>query len=546
MNRRRERRENKNSLITSKSFAIERRSRMEKRLGILHLEDNLKDAELTQATLEAHGMVCAISRVVTRAEFVAALEDDGFDLIFADYSLPQFDGVSAVAIARARRPELPVILISGTLGEERAIEALRLGATDYVLKQNLARLIPVVRRALAEKEEQRQRRQAEQKYRDIVDHAVEGIFQTTSEGRYINANPALARMMGYDSPETLMKMVTHIPRQLYVDVTKRAELGCMLEEQEIVRDFEFEVYRKDGVKIWLSVNSRVVRDTAGEVLYYEGFAQNITRRKHAEIELRRSYDHLEVEVANRPSELRDANLRLQNLDRIKSEFLANMSHELRTRLNCIIGFTQLMHDRKVGPIATDQKEYLGDILTSSQHLLQLINDLLDNAKIESGRMEVLVTPFPVTGVIHELTQNLAPIMSTKGLKLIRDIPDDLPPITTDRRKLLQILLNLASNAVKFTEWGEIRFQCRATSEALQIAVSDTGIGINAKDMDLLFQPFSQIDSGLQKRQQGTGLGLHLSQNLARLLDGVISVESEYGKGSTFTLTLPLAAEAKMV
>jgi len=519
---------------------------MEKRLGILHLEDNLKDAELTQATLEAHGMVCAISRVVTRAEFVAALEDDGFDLIFADYSLPQFDGVSAVAIARARRPELPVILISGTLGEERAIEALRLGATDYVLKQNLARLIPVVRRALAEKEEQRQRRQAEQKYRDIFDHAVEGIFQTTPDGRYINANPALARMMGYDSPETLMKTVTHIPRQLYVDVTKRAELGCMLEEQEIVRDFEFEVYRKDGVKIWLSVNSRVVRDTAGEVLYYEGFAQNITRRKHAEIELRRSYDHLEVEVANRTSELRDANLRLQDLDRLKSEFLANMSHELRTPLNCIIGFSQLMHDGKVGPIATDQKEYLGDILTSSQHLLQLINDLLDNAKIESGRMEVLVTTFPVTGVIHELTQNLAPIMSTKGLKLIRDIPDDLPPITTDRRKLLQILLNLASNAVKFTEWGEIRFQCRATSEALQIAVSDTGIGINAKDMDLLFQPFSQIDSGLQKRQQGTGLGLHLSQNLARLLDGVISVESEYGKGSTFTLTLPLAAEAKMV
>jgi signal transduction histidine kinase len=227
-------------------------------------------------------------------------------------------------------------------------------------------------------------------------------------------------------------------------------------------------------------------------------------------------------------------------------FLANMSHELRTPLNCIIGFTQLIHDGKVGPVSSDHKEYLGDILTSSQHLLQLINDILDNAKIESGRMEVLVTTFPVTGVIHELTQNLAPIMSTKGLKLIRDIPDDLPPITTDRRKLLQILLNLASNAVKFTERGEIRFQCRATSEALQIAVSDTGIGINAKDMDLLFQPFSQIDGGLQRRQEGTGLGLHLSQNLARLLGGVISVESEYGKGSTFTLTLPLVAEAKMV
>ena len=236
-----------------------------------------------------------------------------------------------------------------------------------------------------------------------------------------------------------------------------------------------------------------------------------------------------------------ANERLTELDQVKSQFLANMSHELRTPLNAIIGFTQLMHDGKVsGPVSAEQKEYMGDILNSATHLLQLINDVLDLSKVEAGRMEILQSTFRLDEVIVEVVQNITPIMSVKGLKLIRDIPQDLAPITTDRRKLLQILLNLASNAVKFTDHGEVTLRCQISAGTMRLSVSDTGIGIKPAELPRLFQPFSQIDDSLQKRHEGTGLGLYLSGRLATLLRGDLTVESEYGKGSTFTLTLPCA------
>jgi signal transduction histidine kinase len=154
-------------------------------------------------------------------------------------------------------------------------------------------------------------------------------------------------------------------------------------------------------------------------------------------------------------------------------------------------------------------------------------------------MEVLKSTFGIDEIILEVVQNIAPIMSSKELGLVREVPPDLGPITTDRRKLLQILLNLASNAVKFTERGEIRIRCEIVSSTLRIDVSDTGIGIRHTDLPLLFQPFSQVDDSLRKRHIGTGLGLYLSRRLAQLLGGEITVESEYGKGSTFRVEIPI-------
>jgi signal transduction histidine kinase len=226
-----------------------------------------------------------------------------------------------------------------------------------------------------------------------------------------------------------------------------------------------------------------------------------------------------------------------------------MSHELRTPLNAIIGFSEILHDGKVGAISGEQQEYLGDILTSARHLLRLINDVLDLSKVEAGRMEILPSTFSIDEIVAEVTQNVAPIMSVKGLKLVREIEDNLPPITTDRRKLLQILLNLASNAVKFTDRGVITMAARVRREEergsarvgrtiLEFQVTDTGSGIKPEDLPLLFQPFTQLEPSLQKRHEGTGLGLHLSKRLAELLGGDLCAESAYGKGSTFTLTLP--------
>jgi signal transduction histidine kinase len=255
--------------------------------------------------------------------------------------------------------------------------------------------------------------------------------------------------------------------------------------------------------------------------------------------LRKALNQLQRRFAQRTRELEGANAKLRALDRLKSEFLANMSHELRTPLNAIIGFSELMYIGKLGPLSGEQKEYIGDVLNSGNHLLSLINDVLDLSKVEAARMEVLNSTFMVETVITEVVQNIATIMSVKELKLIREVPFDLPRITTDRRKLFQILLNLASNAVKFTDQGEIRIHCAIEDSTMRMSVADMGIGIKAADLRLLFQPFFQCDSSLRKRHEGTGLGLHLSQKLAVLLGGKLVVESKYGKGSTFTLILPL-------
>jgi signal transduction histidine kinase len=190
-----------------------------------------------------------------------------------------------------------------------------------------------------------------------------------------------------------------------------------------------------------------------------------SERVRAENALREARDQLEHRVAERTRELEEANAKLHELDRITSQFLANMSHELRTPMNAIIGFAQLLHDGKAGgPVSPDQKEFLGDILNSAGHLLQLINDILDLSKVEAGRMEVLNSTFRLEDVVVEVVQYIAPIMSVKGIRLVRELPPDLPPLTTDRRKLLQILLNLLSNAVKFTEQGEIRIGCEPHRE----------------------------------------------------------------------------------
>jgi PAS domain S-box-containing protein len=281
-----------------------------------------------------------------------------------------------------------------------------------------------------------------------------------------------------------------------------------------------------------------------EIRFYETLGNYLavaTQRHRLWEKLTAAKEGLEVEVSARTRELTAANERLTELDQVKTQFLANMSHELRTPLNAIIGFSQIIHDGKVsGPVSAEQKEYLGDILSSATHLLQLINDILDLSKVEAGRMEILDSTFRLDEVVVEVVQSITPIMSVKGLKLIRDIPEDLPLITTDRRKFLQILLNLASNAVKFTDHGQIAIHCRAVAGMMRLSVSDTGIGIKAGELALLFHPFSQIDDSLQKRHEGTGLGLYLSSRLATLLGGNLTVESEYGKGSTFTLTLPYA------
>jgi signal transduction histidine kinase len=239
--------------------------------------------------------------------------------------------------------------------------------------------------------------------------------------------------------------------------------------------------------------------------------------------------------------LQETNVELANANLAKDHFLASMSHELRTPLNAIIGFTGTLLMQLPGPLTQEQGKQLRTIQSSAKHLLSLINDLLDLAKIGSGKVTLTMEAVVCQSVVEEVCTTLRPLAEKKGLELKVTVPEVQLILKTDRRALSQILLNLANNAIKFTERGEVRIVLGRERDNgkswTRLSVHDTGMGILPEDQAKLFQPFIQV--GREKhRQEGTGLGLQLSQKLAELLGGQINFKSEYGKGSTFTLSLP--------
>jgi signal transduction histidine kinase len=242
-------------------------------------------------------------------------------------------------------------------------------------------------------------------------------------------------------------------------------------------------------------------------------------------------------------EIQEKNEELEAANRHKSQFLANVSHELRTPLNSIIGFTRLVLRKTEGQIEKLQKENLQKVLISSEHLLNLINGLLDLAKIEAGKMEVYAETFRLDEIVRVATTTVEPLLRNGNVRLITEIAADIPPLKTDRDKLRQAVLNLLSNAVKFTEKGEIKVAAWPENGNLKLAVSDTGIGMKKEALDLIFEEFRQADMSSTRRYGGTGLGLAIVRRFINLMGGDITVESEVGKGSKFTVTIPMTLKA---
>jgi signal transduction histidine kinase len=260
-------------------------------------------------------------------------------------------------------------------------------------------------------------------------------------------------------------------------------------------------------------------------------------------ELRRAHDHLEQRVRDRTAELVAANERLLELDRLKSQFLATMSHELRTPLNSIIGFTGLLRQGMAGPVNAEQEKQLGMVYSSGLHLLSLISDLLDLSRIEAGKMELECKTFDFGEVADEVARGLKPIAGAKGLNVAADLAGARLEITGDRKRCYQVLLNVANNAVKFTEHGSVRISAQTSGKMLLVSVTDTGIGIKPEQLPQLFEAFRQLDGSAKRIYEGTGLGLYLCRKLLSLMGGEIKVESEYGKGSRFMFTIPLNLQA---
>ncbi len=371
--------------------------------------------------------------------------------------------------------------------------------------------------------------QAESKYRNIVEHAAAGIFQSTIEGRFINVNPALARMMGYDSPNQMIAEITDLGSQFYCGANTRQTLLDNLNKQNMVEETEFQAFRRDGSKGWFTSNTRLVRDDDGNILYIEGMILNIT-------------DSKDKELAQRERNMAEA------ASLAKSEFLARMSHEIRTPMNAVIGVADLLSEYKLN----HEQEILVRLLKSSgDNLLSLIDDILDLSKIEAGKIILDESTFDLHEEIATLCSLLAHSAFEKNLQLEYHISPAIPrQISGDQARLRQILTNLIGNAIKFTTKGEIMLSVSALkadedSMRMVFTVSDTGIGIPRDKLEQVFESFGQVDSSITRSFGGTGLGLAICKRLVEIMNGTISVSSTLGKGSdfSFTLTLPTVRDA---
>jgi PAS domain S-box-containing protein len=372
---------------------------------------------------------------------------------------------------------------------------------------------------------------------NVLESSTEySIIAMDLEGRILNWNAGARRNYGYSAEDMVGKRnarILYTPEDLGVGkVDAFMDTALRSGKAEAV----FERVREDGRRFTASVALSLRRGAAGTPIGFVLISKDITDQKRLEEQLRRQNEELE-----------EQNRRVQEANRLKSEFLANMSHELRTPLNAIIGFSELLHDGRAGAVNTKQKSYVGDVLTSARHLLQLINDVLDLSKVESGKMEFFPEPVDPTRLMTEVRDILRTLTARKRIRLHSEIDPALGQVVLDPAKLKQVLFNYLSNALKFTpEEGQVTLRMRAVgTEDLVVEVEDTGIGIRPEDIPRLFVEFEQLDASASKKYQGTGLGLALTKRIVEAQGGRVGVTNTPGKGSIFSAILPRIDHAHM-
>ncbi len=395
----------------------------------------------------------------------------------------------------------------------------------------------------------------------VIENLREGLVIADPELDYLHWNPESLRILGFTDLEHAGRLQREFGRifELFeLDGTPLARNRWPLARVragEALLDYRVRVRRADTG--W----ERIISYCGSQAVYAGNrrlafmTLQDITDRTNAEMALRDAHDDLERQVKARTADLQAALERAEAADNMKSAFLATMSHELRTPLNSIIGFTGILLQSLAGPLNPEQAKQLGMVQGSARHLLELINDVLDISKIEAGQAMLSREMFCVPVCLDRVVASVRPMVMKKGLALDLAVAPELDQMVSDRRKFEQIVLNLVSNAIKFTDRGRVTVAAERvdayesdgstkSGAAVRITVADTGIGIKSEDLGKLFEPFRQLDSSLTRKYEGTGLGLAICRRLAQMLGGGIVVRSEYGAGSQFVVTLPLESGHK--
>jgi len=499
---------------------------------ILIVDDSVDDVELEVRALRLGGCDLTYQRVDTPEAMQAALEGGHWDLVIADYSMPRFNGLAALKMVRDRGLDLPFVLVSGTVGEELAVEAMKGGASDYVLKSNLARLPLAVERELRDSEVRVERNRAEARYRSLVDRVPVGLCRISPGGGILEANPAMVEMLGFKDADSLKRANI---AQLWLDDEEHARLLAIIEREGVVQNFEMGIRRADGSVIRCEQSARAVYDAAGKVEHYEGVLVDITSRKRAEEQANRSRDGV-----------RDLALEAA---RLRSDFLASISHEIRTPLAGIIGAGELL---SLSDLTPEQRRQTEIVRSSGELLLTTVNDILDFSKLAAGRVVLEKLDFDLVELTENLSDSFAVAARAKGIELALYVDVNMPSgLRGDPSRLRQILNNLMSNAIKFTQHGEVmvranRVEDTAGDVLVRFEVIDTGIGIPSEMQGRLFQPFVQADSSTSRRFGGTGLGLVIAARLVDQMGGEIGFESAPGKGSNFHFTARLEKGLEIV
>jgi PAS domain S-box-containing protein len=378
-------------------------------------------------------------------------------------------------------------------------------------------ILASARDSTAQKQLEQQLRGSQAYTRSLIESSIDALMTTDPVGIITDVNQQMEALTGHPRDTLIGSAFKH-----YFTDPAQAEDGIRLVLHEgKVENYELTARSRDGHETVVSYNASAFYDQDHKLQGVFAAARDVTERKRFE------------------QALQEKNLELENANTAKDRFLASMSHELRTPLNAILGFTGTLLMGLPGPLNEEQRRQLNTVKTSGKHLLAIINDLLDLAKIESGSLQLQLVPVVCQEVITEVADTLRPLIEGKGLEFLIEGVDEKVTINTDRRALAQILINLINNAIKFTDTGRITLALARTADdrSVQLSVTDTGVGIAEADQDRLFRAFEQVGEAKTKKFEGTGLGLYISQKLAEILGGRIAMVSTLGTGSTFTISV---------